>query len=203
MKKKNPLHDKSRAQAAQDLFALSICKNKTYIEIGGNHPIKINNTYDLDVNHGWKGFSIELIEKWKDKWEKSNRNNPCYFSDAITFDYLSALAEQGLDTKIGYLSCDIEPPKNTFAALKRVIEQGVEFECITFEHDWYNYQNTNFNQQATDFLTRHGYKVAVHDVFFKKPWLPYETWFVRQDNNFTPVNFQEWCIEESKHGKEI
>ena len=109
----------------------------------------------------------------------------------------------GLDTKIGYLSCDIEPPKNTFAALKRVIEQGVEFECITFEHDWYNYQNTNFNQQATDFLTRHGYKVAVHDVYFKKPWLPYETWFVRQDNNFTPVNFQQWCIEESKHGKEI
>lgn len=199
MKKKNPLNGKSEAQAAQDLFALEICSNKTYIEIGGNHPRRINNTFNLDVNYGWKGFSVELIEKWSGAWNKSNRNNTCYFQDAITFDYLKALNEQGMSTQVGYLSCDIEPPNNTFAALKRVIGQGIEFECITFEHDWYNFPDTNFNEQATQFLNKHGYKVAVSNVFCKKPWLPYETWYVREDKEFDEIDFHQWRINKSQN----
>lgn len=198
MKKKNPLKNKSEAQAAQDLFALEVCTNKTYIEIGGNHPRRINNTFNLDFNHGWKGFSVELIEKWSGAWSKSDRNNPCYFKDAITFDYLAALKEQGMDTKIGYLSCDIEPPNNTFAALQRVIGQGIEFECITFEHDWYNFPETTFNEQATEYLKKHGYKVAVRDVFCKKSWLPYETWYVREDIVFEEIDFQQWRLNKAQ-----
>lgn len=198
MKKKNPLSGKSEAQAAQDLFALDICTRKTYIEIGGNHPRRINNTFNLDFNYSWKGFSVELIEKWSGAWSKSDRNNPCYFKDAITFDYLAALKEQGMDTKIGYLSCDIEPPNNTFAALQRVIGQGIEFECITFEHDWYNFPETTFNEQATEFLKKHGYKVAVRDVFCKKSWLPYETWYVREDIVFEEIDFQQWRLNKAQ-----
>lgn len=198
MKKKNPLKNKSEAQAAQDLFALEVCTKKTYIEIGGNHPRRINNTFNLDFNHGWKGFSVELIEKWSGAWSKSDRNNPCYFKDAITFDYLAALKEQGMYTKIGYLSCDIEPPNNTFAALQRVIGQGIEFECITFEHDWYNFPETTFNEQATEFLKKHGYKVAVRDVFCKKSWLPYETWYVREDIVFEEIDFQQWRLNKAQ-----
>jgi len=162
--KKNPLRGKSEAQAGQDLFALEVCKNKTYIEIGGSHPRRINNTFNLDSNHGWNGFSIELNDKWNNAWDTSSRNNPCYFKNALTFDYLAAIREQGMNTKVGYLSCDIEPPNNTYAALQRVINQGVEFECITFEHDW----------------------------FCKKSWLPYETWYVREDIVFEELDFQQW-----------
>ena len=97
MKKKNPLSGKSEAQAAQDLFALDVCTRKSYIEIGGNHPRRINNTFNLDYNHKWKGFSVELIEKWSGAWSKSSRNNICYFKDAITFDYIAALKEQGME----------------------------------------------------------------------------------------------------------
>lgn len=198
MKKKNPLSGKSEAQASQDLFALDVCTKKTYIEIGGNHPRRINNTFNLDFNHGWKGFSVELSEKWSGAWSKSDRKNICYFKDAITFDYLSALKEQGMDTKLGYLSCDIEPPNNTFAALQRVIGQGVEFECITFEHDWYNFPETTFNEQATEFLKKHGYKVAVRDVFCKKSWLPYETWYVREDIQFDEIDFHQWRLNKAQ-----
>lgn len=198
MKKKNPLASKSAAQASQDVFALEVCTNKTYIEIGGNHPRRINNTFSLDVAHGWKGFSVELDTKWKEAWNTSPRNNICYFGNAITFDYVKALEEQGMGTSVGYLSCDIEPPKNTFSALQRVINQGITFECITFEHDWYNFQDTNFNEQATAFLNKHGYKVAVTDVFCKKPWLPYETWYVREDIDYTTIDFQQWRINKSQ-----
>jgi hypothetical protein len=196
--KKNPLRGKSEAQAGQDLFALEVCKNKTYIEIGGSHPRRINNTFNLDSNHGWKGFSIELNDKWNNAWDTSSRNNPCYFKNALTFDYLAAIREQGMNTKVGYLSCDIEPPNNTYAALQRVIGQGVEFECITFEHDWYNFPDTTFNEQATDFLKKHGYKIAVRDVFCKKSWLPYETWYVREDADFNEIDFQEWRAQAVK-----
>jgi hypothetical protein len=199
MKKKNPLLGRSQTQASQDLFALEVCTNKTYIEIGGNHPQKINNTYSLDLDHGWKGFSVELSKKWESSWTESLRNNICYFNNAITFDYASALAEQGMDKNVGYLSCDIEPPKNTFAALQRVINQGIEFECITFEHDQYNFPSTNFNEQATNFLKRYGYRIAVNNVFFKKPWLPFETWFVKDHISYEEINFSQWRINTSQN----
>jgi len=191
MKKKNPLNGKSPAQAGQDLFALEVCKNKTYIEIGGNSPTKINNTYRLD-KLGWQGFSIELNTKWQERWKESDRNNSCYFENALTFDYAAALQQNGISNSVGYLSCDIEPPENTFAALKRVIGQGIDFECITFEHDWYNYKDTDFHSQACAFLEPLGYKVAVYDVFCKKSWDHYETWFVKNSINYEKIQFIEW-----------
>lgn len=193
MKKKNPLHGMSTAQASQDLFALEVCTNKTYIEVGGNSPLKINNTYSLD-KAGWHGFSVELNTKWKSHWDNSDRNNRCYFADAITFDYAKVLEDNNMSKSVGYLSCDIEPPHNTFKALQRVIEQGIEFECITFEHDWYNFQDTDFHIQAVNYLKPRGYKVAVKDVFCKKSWLPYETWFVREDIEYAEIDFMSWRV---------
>ena len=121
------------SQVHQDVFALKTAKIKTYIEIGAAGPIKYNNTYLLEKN-GWQGFSLELNQNRVDQWfeEWSDRKNKIYCADAIAFDYVSALEENNLSTHIGYLSCDIDPPENTFAALRRVIEQGITFDCITF-----------------------------------------------------------------------
>lgn len=179
------------AQSLQDVFASTVCKNKTYIEIGGNHPYKMNNSFLLE-HQGWQGFSIELDTKYKRHWDKSERTNKIYWDNALTFDYLNAIKENNLSNNIGYLSCDIEPPYNTFKALQTVIDLGIEFECITFEHDLYQFSAVDYNQKAIDFLTQHGYKVAVTNVCVANTEDYFETWFVKSHIDFETITYQEW-----------
>lgn len=190
------------SQLLQDLFAYSASKNNTYIEIGAAYPLKINNTYQLEKK-GWAGFSIELMQHRVDEWRDADRYNKIYCADAIEFDYLDALKENHLPNRIGYLSCDIEPPVNTFSALKRVIEQGIVFDCITFEHDRYQ-SDINYDPIVTKYLKDAGYKVAVSDVYKyrkfreegkkkkvnKKCYL--ETWYVNTDIDFPELTYDEW-----------
>lgn len=182
------------SQANQDLFALSLIgSNGTYIEIGANRPLKNSNTYNLEVLNNWKGFGVELDSSHQSFWAKSpERKNRIYWENACTFDYVSALQENNLPLHINYLSCDIEPPYNTFEALKQVTGQGVTFDCITFEHDLYNYSETDYNVVATEYLLSKGYKVAVTDVYYDTPANHFETWFVRNDIDFKKISFDEW-----------
>lgn len=184
------------SQVHQDIFAVKTAKNKTYIEIGAAGPIKYNNTYLLE-KQGWQGFSLELNPNRVAQWfeDYSDRKNKIYCDNAITFDYLKALEENNLNTHIGYLSCDIEPPENTFAALRRVIEQGITFDCITFEHDKYQ-SEVDYDPIVTEYLKEQGYKVAVRDVYrWRKRPCYFETWFVRDNIEYTEVNFDQWREE--------
>jgi hypothetical protein len=191
------------SQAHQDLFALTTAKNKTYIEIGAFDPIKWSNTYRLEMND-WKGFGIEFVTDMKHAWDQiSERKNKVYFENALTFNYINAIEENNLGTHIGYLSCDIEPPQNTFAALKRVIEQGITFDCITFEHDKYQ-SEVDFDSEVRKYLSKFGYKVAVEDVYFitgKKLKNYFETWFVNEDIEFLPESFDQWKFHKLKNVK--
>lgn len=197
--KKLILTSKKRSQSYQEFFAFSIGgPNGTYIEIGAFKPVNKSNTYALETDQGWKGFSLELNQKYKAHWEGCvERKNPVCWENAITFDYKSQIEKLNLPTRLNYLSCDIEPPGNTFEALKRVIEQGIEFDCITYEHD--NYANPNgpdYNIIATEYLKSKGYKVAVTDVYASdNTEAIFETWFVKDDIKFTETSFTNWKKE--------
>ena len=193
------------SQLKQDVFAYNNSQKASYIEIGAWKPEHYSNTFLLETNN-WKGFSLELDTTKKHLWNgHPNRNNTVYWTDALEFDYISALTDQGMDTHIGYLSVDIEPPENTFAALKRVIEQGIQFDCITFEHDKYR-NEVDYDPIATDFLKEHGYKVAVKNVFrykrhrdengtkiINKCYM--ETWYIRNDIDFIETDYETWLLE--------
>jgi hypothetical protein len=183
----------SNSQAFQDIFALSLFGNDgTYIEIGAHKPVKNSNTYKLEVEHAWKGFSIEFDSRLKRFWEKHpERKNTVYWDNALTFNYKDAIISNNLPMHINYLSCDIEPPENTFAALKKIIEDGVTFDCITFEHDLYQ-STSDVNIIAIEFLKSHGYKVAVTDVFYRVPENHFETWFIKENIHFPTLKYVDW-----------
>lgn len=191
------------SQLKQDIFALKTAKNKTYIEIGAAYPVKISNTYLLEMN-GWKGFSIEINSNKASTWsENKERKNKLYVENAITFDYINALQENNLPKHIGFLSVDIEPPENTFSALKSVIEQGISFDCITFEHDKYQ-SNIDYDPIVKSYLKDYCYEVAVDNVFTmrkfrlessqpkinKKCYL--ETWFVNKEIYKETIDYVDW-----------
>ena len=183
----------SNSQAFQDIFVLSLFGgNGTYIEIGAHKPVKNSNTYKLEVEHNWRGYSIEFNNDLKKFWDKHpERRNKVYWTNALEFDHTQAIKENNLDTHINYLSCDIEPPENTFSALKRIIEQGITFDCITFEHDLYQAKK-DFNIIAINFLAQYGYKVAVSDVYYLNENNHFETWFIKNDIEFPKCVYKEW-----------
>jgi hypothetical protein len=78
----------SNSKENQDLFVLSVLDKKingTYVEIGGGLGTQENNTYLLETEYGWRGFSIEYVP-WIAETH-SVRKNPCLCIDATNADY--------------------------------------------------------------------------------------------------------------------
>ncbi len=189
------------SQAGQDLFALELfgaCGS--YIDIGAGEPIDANNTYMLEVEKSWRGFSIDYGDNDIDKltilqklWKNcSERKNRIYWSNALTFDYKLALLENNLKNDIDFLSCDIDPQEKTFQALKKIISDGIRPKFIAFETDYYR-EKINYSYLAYEFLKPYGYKVAVSNVYsnLKKNKI-FETWFVRNNIDFQNIEYSKW-----------
>lgn len=187
---------RSHAEALQDVFAHWISlhtHNCTYIEIGAAYAQQSNTTYVLDTQFDWQGFSLELNTQYQAEWQNAGiRRNPCYFENALTFDYRNTCAQLNMDHHVGYLSCDIDPPNQTFAALQTVISQGLSFDCITFEHDLYYFQ-PDHDQLSQAYLAQHGYKVAVRGVYpLSMPGCVFETWYVKSHLPIPELTFEQF-----------
>ena len=182
------------SQAGQDLFALELFGDEgSYIDIGAGVPIKDNNTYKLEVEHNWRGYSVEILEHYKDLWKNcKERKNKIYWVDALTFDYKKAIIENNLNTNIDFLSCDIDPQEKTFLALKKLINDGIKPKLITFETDFYR-EEKDYSILAYEFLKPFGYKYAVKNVYsnLKKRKI-FETWFIKSDINFETLDYSKW-----------
>jgi hypothetical protein len=190
----NPIINANKSQAFQDEFALRANGgNTSYIEIGAAHPDINSNTYQLEVIHGWRGFSIEFNSSaYKTIWDNcKERKNKIYWQDALLTDYNAAITENNLSSNIGYLSMDIDPASQTFLAMQQVIESNIKFNCITFEHDLYC-SDTDYNIIGTEYLLKNGYKIAVTDVYDREPYIHIETWFVAEHVDFPRMTFDEF-----------
>lgn len=77
----NKLRVESYSQFGQDAFIYWMVfggqktENGVFLDIGGNDPISINNTY-LFEQKGWTGLAFEPIKALADKW--GVRKTPCY-----------------------------------------------------------------------------------------------------------------------------
>jgi hypothetical protein len=191
----NPVLFNKSAEAKVDQFAYGLSgPNGTHIEIGSQKPVQRSNTVALE-RQGWKGFGLELDTRHQSSWP-DGRKNHIYWADATTFDYWKAAQEQGLPERINFLQADIEPPENTFTALKQAVESGLTFDFIAFEHDVYC-QTVDYNIIATDYLLTKGYKVAVYNVCSQRKrnpgvWSHIETWYVKDDIPFETMEFFDW-----------
>ena len=191
------------SQSGQDQFAYNLIgKNGTYLEIGAFDPILNSNTYYLETKCDWKGLSIEFDLSHKDAWNRTyERKNKILWDNAFSVNYLKELNEIGISSKIDYLSCDIEPPENTFKILKSLIQLNLQFSFISYEHDKYNYGD-KYEKLSKEFLINHGYKIAVDNVYSRnKKYKIYETWFVDNKIDFKQVDYQKWREKNFSSGE--
>jgi hypothetical protein len=159
------LIDNNYSQSFQDMFVLSVLggkKNGTYVEIGGDDPIVINNTYLLESVYNWKGVSFE-IESEKVNYYNSVRKNNCVCENAITADYIKIFEENNFSNQIDYLQLDIDPSEQTLACLKNLPLDTYRFSVITYETDAYRSSSESVEESRSIFRDN-GYQLIAQNV---------------------------------------
>jgi FkbM family methyltransferase len=105
--------EKFYSQFGQDLFVLNNTpetdQQKTFVDVGGNHPLRGNNTYLLETD-GWHGIAIEPQEKLRNLWP-SFRKTPCLNyvigPENKLVDFIEASADKdGLSGVAGFNKCN-------------------------------------------------------------------------------------------------
>lgn len=98
-------------QALQDKFVLNVLKKKkngTFLELGANHPIDINNTFTLEKDFGWNGIMIEFDEKHLKDYEEHRKDSVHVIADATKIEYKKLLVENNMPKNIDYLQIDLD-----------------------------------------------------------------------------------------------
>jgi hypothetical protein len=176
-------------QALQDKFVLNVLKKKrggTFLELGANHPIDINNTYTLEKEFGWKGIMIEYDEKYLKDYKEHREGSVHLIADATKVDYKKLLEENDMPKTIDYLQIDLDAGNgSTMEALEmmdRDILDDYKFATITFEHDYYcagDYKSTREKSRAI--FEKRGYVRVFDDIHDREPEVVYEDWYVHPD----------------------
>ena len=137
----------------QDEFIFTLFDYKTsgnFIDVACGHPILGNNTYALDKHFGWDGLCFEIgdvqfsqyfsgkdLKTHNVVWDQERRAK-LELTDATSKkfeEYLKAHSSKIVD----YISLDVDAAGVNLAldVLNRIIDSGIRFKAMTFEHEIY------------------------------------------------------------------
>ena len=191
------------SQVYQDIFALAATNGKlngTFLEIGAFDPKLISNTYLLESEFNWNGISIDLKDLTS-KFTKDRSNTTFIKSDALILDYTKVLEENNMPKQIDYLSLDIDPPIQTFNALKKLPLDTYRFSVITYETDYYDAshplkQREMIRTESRKILESFGYIRVFSNVSNKTNNAPFEDWYL--DSTQFDMDFIQQFIRKNE-----
>ena len=171
--------EKNYAESLQDMFVLMCTdgkKNGVFLEIGASKPYYNNNTFLLESQFNWTGFSIDFNESLAGEW--SNRKSKFICKDARYIDWTSLLKlKNNSSNHIDYLQLDCEPPHVTLDILYKIPFDKCTFSVITFEHDYYTNLDNSVRLQSRNFLKSLGYELIIPNVS-PDDFRPFEDWYI-------------------------
>lgn len=173
------------SQAKQDEFTLAVLKNKKngwWLELGGNDPVQISNTYCLEHDFGWQGITVEMDSKWLPTYqEKRPRMHPI-ISNATLVDYAARLQFLSAPKQMDYLQIDLEPSNRSTLTCLEILDRTVmdeyTFGVVTFEHDFYTGNHHNTREASRFIFERRGYIKLFSDVYCYTEQQLFEDWYV-------------------------
>lgn len=147
-------------QLKQDEFAAYVLSNKrggTFLDVGCHAPKEISNTYTLEHSFGWTGVGIDIVPEFAVEWERQRPGSRFVAADAREVDWAELYASEFAGERIDYLSLDLEPPQQALGVLESMLNDGLSFNAITFEHDYYRQRETR--DKSRQLLMERGYKL--------------------------------------------
>ena len=202
----------SYSQSNQDLFVLSMLNGQTdgvFLELGGAHPTRHNNTYLLESSFNWSGISMDNNmyggvpggKDWRPSdWKTQRPNTKLILDDALNTDYSKLLKDY--DKQLDYLQLDIDCNVAQLEIMKKIIKTGHRFSVITFETDFYSlsYENdteyVNNKKEVKEVFEAAGYKLLVENVGVKNG-------MTEESSYGQLVPFEDWWIDVSAIDKDI
>ncbi len=172
--KKSDLLKNNNSQSGQDIFVLSCLdgkENGTYLDLGSNDAININNTYILETAYGWTGISIDIDPIHEPSYKE--RKTPFLLQDCTTLDF-NTLRGYYDGKHIDYLSLDLEPASVTLKCLENIPLDSLEFSIITYEHDSYRFGSV-YRDASRNIFDSFGYIRICSDV--NSNGCAYEDWY--------------------------
>ena len=189
-------------QAEQDKFVLNILKNKTngyFLEIGSNHPVKINNTYLLETTYNWKGIMVEYKSDFLPLYKQYRPYSIHIINDATKVDYKDVFEKNNMPLLFDYLQIDLEANNGstieTLQKLDNEIFDTYKFATVTFEHDIYHTNFGNTRLESRNIFKKRGYVCVFEDINNGGEY-PYEDWYVHPD--LVDMNYVNSLIENNK-----
>jgi len=146
------------SQIGQDKWVcetLNFKKRGTWVDIGCDRPIAINNTYALETELDWSGLSVDINQKSIDEWEGKRSTAGLLCANALKIDYAQWFEDNNLPVVVDYLSLDLEPPTLTLEVLYKIPFDKYKFKCITYETD--AYRNLGTQEPSRAYLLSKGY----------------------------------------------
>lgn len=190
----------SFSQFGQDAFIYNLVfggKKGFFLDVGGNDPIQINNSYLFEKN-GWKGMAFEPVKELAEKW-KNVRETPCFNiaigdeESEVEFTEMSAHQLSGIGIK-GGVSYKIQQRKLSnilkeqeikhvdvmfvdvegyeMNVLKGIDFTNIDITCICIE----NNRDSDIlpDMELRQYLVQRGYtliaRLTIDDIFIKKEY---------------------------------
>jgi hypothetical protein len=180
--------NKSYSQCAQDYFVIKCLKEKrdsTFVEIGSNDPIGVNNTFLLEQKYGWSGFMIEYNGQFLEQYKMYRPRSIHMICDATQINFLEEFRKVSFPRDNGYLQIDLDVNnRSTLTCLENMDKQVFDFyrfAVVTFEHDIYNGDYFDTRKLSREIFERRGYVRVFSDVHAGEPYGEHEDWYVHPD----------------------
>jgi hypothetical protein len=178
----------SYSQCAQDYFVIKCLKEKrdsTFVEIGSNDPIGVNNTFLLEQKYGWSGFMIEYNEQFLEQYKMYRPRSIHMICDATQINFLEEFRKVSFPRDNGYLQIDLDVNnRSTLTCLENMDKQVFDFyrfAVVTFEQDIYNGDYFDTRKLSREIFERRGYVRVFSDVHAGEPYGEHEDWYVHPD----------------------
>lgn len=180
--------NKYYGQSAQDYFVIKCLKEKkggTFVEIGSNHPIGVNNTFLLEAKYDWSGFMIEYNDEFIKEYKLYRPRSYHIIYDATKIEFLKLFEAVAFPNNVDYLQIDLDVEnRSTLTTLENMDKEVFDtyrFAVITFEHDIYRGDYFETRRISREILERRGYIRVFSDVHAGPPYGEHEDWYVHPE----------------------
>lgn len=170
----------------QDEFIYNLFDEKTdgtFIDVASAHPVIGSNSYTLE-KIGWKGFSFDVIDARTTWYWDRVRSTPFIHIDATSIAFTEYLKNTiGPGQVIDYASVDVDFRINvehtniSLLALNRILDSGIVFKAITFEHEKWMF-STGVQNASKMLLEQRGYVCLFENVVYTNSDKPFEDWWI-------------------------